>query len=205
MHTLELIAWFNNCLSRCADGVSRANSNVSSNSNTDLSASALTKNQAYALLSALQQVLGSYGAEQLLSQAHASSSTAGSDDKSDEQVDKLQSLKLSLLGILCSSTISENAQRAKSTHGATDNYQHTAAQAASSKTLLMGMQSSRGAGRFSSWSGRTSVGPTSIASLSRFEYGGERKDSRGPILSGGKNLQHALAYEMLTGSNIVGL
>lgn len=117
LHTLELVGWFANCASSLEDSQQQPPADLEDEqmqldeaSGDVLSSGAVfSKVQVYALLTALQQVSSSHGADLLL--AEASIGADADTDATIAQNDKLQVLRLSLLGLLCSSTVHENAER----------------------------------------------------------------------------------------------
>ena len=119
LHTLELVAWFANCASGLEGNGSTPPSDFDDQDQdmqTEESASGratngavFSKAQAYALLSALQEVSSSHGADLLLTEA--STRADANVNSTIAQKDQLQVLRLSLLGLLANSTVHENAER----------------------------------------------------------------------------------------------
>lgn len=116
LHVLELVAWFCSCASDAGyeDGSTGA---VAADGSMEVdgiqavpsaTAAVFSKAQAYALLVALQELQTSYGAHDFL--ASACSSSAGATGEAGI-AQLLQSLKVSLLGVLCASLVADNTER----------------------------------------------------------------------------------------------
>jgi len=119
LHALELVAWFANCASGLEGNDSAPSSDFDDQDQDMLTeegaagraanGAVFSKAQAYALLSALQEVSSSHGADLLLTEA--STRADANVNSTIAQKDQLQVLRLSLLGLLANSTIHENAER----------------------------------------------------------------------------------------------
>lgn len=178
LHTLELVGWFANSASGLEEGSAAGDANADEQGmETDegrSSGAVFTKAQVYALLSALQEVCTSHGADILLKEASAQADA--DTNTSMVRKDKLQVLRLSLLGLLASSTVHENAER-RNNRAQDDSY--------------VGRSGATGRGPFGRTVALNSRSFSKLASATgRFQT--QESDS----------LKKALAFEMLSGSSI---
>jgi hypothetical protein len=107
LHVLELIAWLCNCALALPDHYARNSTGMDAAGSMEIEgptrADCISKEQAYTLLAALQELECSFAADELMA--------AGAPD-----AELLKTLRLSLLGLLCAATIQHNAQRASASN-----------------------------------------------------------------------------------------
>jgi hypothetical protein len=104
---LELIAWLCNCALGLPDHNARTSTAADVAGSMEIEGptrtDCISKEQAYTLLAALQELECSFAADDLMA--------AGAPD-----AELLKTLRLSLLGLLCAATIQHNAQRASASN-----------------------------------------------------------------------------------------
>ncbi|KAJ1438540.1 Nup85 nucleoporin-domain-containing protein [Ochromonadaceae sp. CCMP2298] len=186
LHILELVAWYAELVSRL-EGSGAPGSAVDSGAGAGAGV-VFSKAGAYLLLAHLEEAAGCYGSEALLQVR-----SGGADfDGKDSAEGSLRALRLSLLGVLSSAVVAENARRGE--RGAGEGVwgaERWVASTAVSALQASGVQNT--AGR------RPPFGGDAFA-LPQFVSAADSRERR--KLGACRSLQEQEAYEMLSGASL---
>jgi hypothetical protein len=202
LHILELVTWY-------AEVVSRLEGSGAPGAGGDSSATAgagavFSKARAYLLLTHLQEAADCYGSAFLLQQvAHGSAAGAadfdGGSSDGDSAESSLRALRLSLLGLLSSAVVAENARRSGEHRGAgggVSAFQETRTMPGMAPLMASGARSSA-MGRRTQFPGGGSEALTQFGSAA-----GSRERRKLDAAGKGRSLQEQEAYEMLSGASL---